>query len=478
MKHVLLFIALFILPGCMVGPDYVRPRICVPSSFEQVSTEAQQEAVNLACWWTMFNDDCLADLIKRAALNNYDFRIALARIEELGAYYQINRAKLFPEADAAMRVNREHYSLQLAQNEFLLPNQRTLDFLRCAVEVLWEIDLWGRLRRSYSAAFAEFEASIEDARGVYIMLVSDVATAYLDLRTLEKNMNLLKQRIEVDTKILALQKERSGSGIDSDILLQQAIIQLEESKSQLPLLEILYVQTQKGLAVLLGELPEAFEWGAQDERYRAHVPQACLPLRTGLSSELLRRRPDIRAAERLLAASTERIGEAIADFFPRFPLLCSVATESSRPSTWFSGGSLNWFVGVDTRWPLLNFGRVSYNVQAKKAIQKQAFLAYGQSVVRAFADVEKALVEYFKEQEREVYLSKRLAASCKERDLAKELFDAGLSDQSKYLLAEKTRIDIERLLTDAQRGVSRALVTVYKALGGGWAEDEDNPCIE
>ncbi len=469
----LLVFLLMVLPGCMMGPNYSRPVVPVPQSFIQATLEAQQECMNLACWWELFDDDCLTDLVKRATCSNFDLRIAVARIEELAAYYQINRAKLFPEADGAVNTNREHYSIQLAQYEFLPANQRTLDFLRCAFEVLWEVDLWGRLRRAYSAAYAEFEAQIEDARGVYIILVSDVATAYIDLRTLEKNIILLKERITVDTSLLALQRDRFTSGIDSNILVQQTLVQLEESKSQLPLLEILHAQTKQGLALLLGELPEGFVWGEEDSRYTAQIPHVDLPLEAGLPSELLRRRPDIRQAERLLAASTERIGEAIADLYPRFTFLCSVATESSNPATWFSAGSLNWFVGSTARWPLVNFGRVTYNIEAKRAVQRQALLAYCQSVVKAFTDVENALVLYFKEKERVEYLEKRLAALVKERDLTKELFCSGLVDQSRYLLAEKSRIEIEMLLTDAQRGVSIGLVTIYKALGGGWSECED-----
>lgn len=474
MKNLFLMSFLLMLPGCMVGPTYVRPRVCVPQEFEQVNANAQQEAMNLECWWTLFSDERLVELIQRATRQNYSFLIALAHIEELGAYFQISYAKLFPQADGVVQLNREHYSAQVAQNEFLRPNQRTIDFLRCAVEVLWEIDLWGRLRRAYRAGYAEYEASIEDARGVYILLVSDVAKAYIDMRTLEKNIQLLNELIEVDTGLLRLQKDRFDAGLDSNILVQQTTVRLANSKSQLPLLEILYKQTQQGLALLLGELPEGFSWGAQDDRYYARVPQVTSPLRTGLPSELLRRRPDIRQAERLLAASTERIGEAIADFFPRFPLLCNVASASSYPGTWFSAGSLSWFVGVTTQWPVLNFGRVTYNIQAKKAIQRQALLAYCKSVVSAFADVEKALVQFYKEQERVKVLDQALSAATKELAYSKDLFNAGLADQGTYLLSEKTRIEIERLLTDAQRAVSVALVTVYKALGGGWAEEDND----
>jgi NodT family efflux transporter outer membrane factor (OMF) lipoprotein len=426
--------------------------------------------MNLACWWKIFADDCLTELIEGASKNNFDFRIAVARIEEVGAYYQINRAKLFPEADGLLTLNREHYSAQVAQNEFLQANQLTLDFLRCAFSVFWELDLWGRLRRAYSAAYAEYEASIEDARGVYIVLVSNVASAYIDLRALEKNIEILTKRIAVDSSLLALQKERATSGLDNEILLQQTIAQLQESKSQLPLLESLYAQTHYGLALLLGELPEKFIWCKKDSPKRGHIPQAALPVKTGLPSELLRRRPDIRSAERLLAASTERIGEAIADFFPRFPLLATVGTESSNPKTWFSAGSLHWFVGVDTRWPLINFGRVTYSIQARSAVQKQALLTYCQSVVKALSEVEGALVEYSKQQERVIYLVRRLEAVGKERDLARDLFNAGLADQSRSLLTEKTYLDAERLLTDAKRAAAGSLITIYKALGGGWNE--------
>jgi outer membrane protein TolC len=215
---------------------------------------------------------------------------------------------------------------------------------------------------------------------------------------------------------------------------------------------------------LLGENPEQFV--LQSGKHA--VPQSNKTLGIGLPSELLRRRPDIRKAESLLAAAVEYVGQAIADWFPSFSLLGSVNTEVNKVPNLFTGGSISWMIGPSFRVPILTFGRIRFNIEAKKSAQKQALLAYCQSVVAALGDVENSLVSYFNEKDRMHIIEEKLFAVTRERDLISSLFQSGLDNQTEYLLAEKNRITTELELTNVKQSVSTSLISVYKALGGGW----------
>jgi NodT family efflux transporter outer membrane factor (OMF) lipoprotein len=301
-------------------------------------------------------------------------------------------------------------------------------------------------------------------RDVYIMLLGDVAKTYIDIRTLQKKIDLTQQQVDIDTKLLSLTKDRLQSGVASEIPDTEQQAALDDSKSQLVLLHTSFKQAVNRLAVLLGENPEQFV--LQPGKHR--VPESNKTLGIGLPSELLRRRPDIRKAESLLVAATEYVGQAIADWFPSFSLLGSVGTQVNKIPNLFTSGSISWSIGPSMRLPILTFGRIKFNVQAKKSAQQQALLAYCQSVVSALGDVENCLISYFNEKDRKNIIEEKLFAVTRERDLVSSLFQSGLDNQTDYLLAEKNRITTELTLTDVKQSVSTSLVSVYKALGGGW----------
>lgn len=473
LSGVLLVLYLVVLPGCfMVGPTYRAPCLVIPSEYQQLRADQVADAPDIARWWRVYDDETLWHLLEVGITYNYDLRIAAERIEEVRSLYNLAQAQLFPEMYGINEINRRHYSANLSQFEFLSTDQRTLDFLKFGFDVLWELDVFGRLRRAAQAAQAEYEAQIEDARSVYVLLLSKIADAYIDLKALEKRIELTNERIQLDTDLLTLQRDRFGSGIESNILVQQTVAQLEDSKSVLTTLTILYTQTLNGLAVLVGEFPEEFMLG----KTAAGVPLPLKRLHAGLPSELLQRRPDIRQSERLLRATTERVGEAIADFFPRFNLLASVSTEASQLSTWFASGSLNWFLGSTTRWPLITFGRLRFTVDSRNSVRRQALLSYCQKVIQAFAEVEDALVAYFEGEHRVSALTKRLEAVSFEVRLVEDRYQAGLADHSELLTSQKISVDIEEELVEAQRMFSKAFVFVYKALGGGWRDGDVSDC--
>jgi NodT family efflux transporter outer membrane factor (OMF) lipoprotein len=389
-------------------------------------------------------------------------RIAIEKIKEMRALYRIQNAKLFPEVGATADISRNNLSNKVLLDSYLPKTH--FDYFQFGFDAIWELDFWGKQAMARGAAYDEYLAGIESMRDVYIMLLGDVARTYVDIRRLQKKIDLLQQQVDINTKLLFLTKDRLQSGIASEIPDVEQLAELDESKSQLVLLQTSFKQSVNRLAVLLGENPEQFVLQPGEHK----VPQSNKPLGIGLPSDLLRRRPDIRKAESLLAASVEYVGQAVADWFPSFSLLGSAHTQVNKIPNLFTKGSITWSIGPSVSVPILTFGRIQFNVQAKKSAQQQALLAYGQSIVAALGDVENWLVSYFNEKDRKRILEEKLSAATRERDLVDSLFQSGLDNQTQYLLAEKNRITIELELTGVEQSVSTSLISVYKSLGGGW----------
>ena len=369
----LLICSLWILPGClMVGPQYRKP--CRPISTSYAHAQHSSPCADLAQWWTFFNDPCLNSLISKAIARNYDLKVALDKIDEMRAQYEISKSKLWPEIDAFAVALRTQLSQQncmpLQSNQTTSSSLFNLSsYLEGGIFTYWEIDLWGRTRHARDAAYAQLEAQVESMRDVYIMLLSNVATAYISIRALEKKIALQEERVKIDTALLGLTKDRLNAGLASDIPNQQEIQELQDTISTLITLKTTLEQTKNGLAVLLSENPQEFKLctGA------AEVPLSHKKIEVGLPSELLQRRPDIRQTERLLAAATENIGVAVADYFPRFSLLGAVGEATSRASHMTIPGSLSWSILPFVNWPLITYGRLKFTVDAKKAAERHAF---------------------------------------------------------------------------------------------------------
>jgi NodT family efflux transporter outer membrane factor (OMF) lipoprotein len=453
-------LALLFFSGCKVGHRYHRPNIPVPDKFAQ-QLQASDKA-DLANWWTFFQDPYLNTLIEKALANNYDMRIAIEKIKEMRAIYRIQNAKLFPEVDGTAVATGNALSNKTLIDSYLPKTH--FAYFQLGFDAIWEMDFWGKQQSARDGAYAEYQAGIENMRDVYIILLGDVAKTYIDIRTLQKKIDLTQQQIDINTKLLFLTKDRLQSGVASEIPDTEQQAALDDSKSQLVLLQTSFKQAVNQMAVLLGENPEQFV--LQPGKHT--VPESKKTLGIGLPSELLRRRPDIRKAESLLTAAVEYVGQAIADWFPSFSLLGSIGTQVNKIPNLFTNGSISWSIGPSLRLPILTFGRIKFNVQAKKSAQQQALLAYGQSVVTALGDVENSLVAYFNEKDRKNIIEEKLFAVTRERDLVSSLFQSGLDNQTDYLQAEKNRIAAELTLTDVKQSVSTALVSVYKALGGGW----------
>jgi multidrug efflux system outer membrane protein len=469
-----LAVAALVIAGCTVGPDYVAPETAMPERWGELpgddSVAARQpsaptaEPVALAEWWTTFQDQTLNSLIERAVQANPDLRAAQARVREARAQRGIISADLFPTVDAFGSYSRSRTS----ENSFGGPGGAPgteSDLYRAGFDASWEIDVFGGVRRNVEAADADIAASIEDRRDVLVTLLAEVAQNYVELRGFQRQIAIAQANLQTQRDTLQITRTRLEAGIASDLDVAQAEAQVQTTESQIPALESTSRQSIHALSVLLAQAPTSL---AEELSSDSPIPVAPAEVPIGLPSDLLRRRPDIRRAERELAAATARIGVATADLFPRFSLTGSLGLESSHFSDIGDYSSRFWSVGPSVSWPILDFGRIRSNIAVENAREEQAFAFYEQTVLTSLREVEDALVAFVQEQARRRTLSGAVDSNRRAVDLATQLYQQGLSDFLSVLQAQRDLYETEDALVQSDRAVTTNLVSLYKALGGGW----------
>lgn len=454
---------LLTLSGCTVGPNYQQPEVALPSSFSETNPLTEEEEVELRSWWTQFDDPQLNVLIHEAIVENLDFRRAIEKINQVRAEYQIKAAELAPKVDMTLEERRSRISQNLFDSPFLGPPLQ--NFYKVGFDASWELDIFGKRRRDKEAAFYTYEAERENARDVYITLLSEVASGYIEMRSLQHQIQKTKKQIYLNQELLSLTDSRLEAGLSSEIDVQSVRSLLELSRASLPPLESQLQQVIHGLAVLVGKPPEEFGEALKRE---APIPLSTKVIPTGLPSELLRRRPDIRRAERELAAATANVGSAIADLFPRFSLIGDFGLASNRSNNWFKAQSRMWSIGPSMDWPLFYFGRIRENIRAQTSVQQQALLSYEQTILTALEDVENSLIGYYKEDERRERLEKEVETKRRIYTLKKDLYLSGLADFQTFLQADEDLTASETELISSTQTLSTQLVALYKALGGEW----------
>jgi outer membrane protein, multidrug efflux system len=463
--------------GCTVGPNYRQPDSPLASTWQ----EAQQTGIgtrpaDLTRWWGAFNDPLLNSLIERAVGTNLDLRQAQARIREARAARAVTAAGEWPTVDVSGSYNR----IRSSENAFAVSPQGgggpssfsggDLDqnFYRAGFDASWEIDVFGGVRRSVEAADANVEASVEDRRNTLVTLLGDVAKNYIDVRGFQSRMEVARANLKAQQETLDLTRIRFQAGLASDLEVAQAEGQLNTTAAQIPTLESSLKQAAHRLDVLLGSQPGAL-W--DELAKQAAIPVLPSEVLVGLPSELLRRRPDIRRAERQLAAATAQVGAAMADLFPKFSLIGAAGLQSISASDWFSGGSRFWSVGPSIRWPLFDAGRIRANIEVRSAQQEQALTQYEKTILAALEDVENSLVNYSREQARYRSLRDAVAANRRAVSMANELYTQGLVDFLNVLENQRSLYASENDLAQSEATMAANLVALYKALGGGWETD-------
>jgi NodT family efflux transporter outer membrane factor (OMF) lipoprotein len=451
------------LSGCSVGRDYVPPQPDVPDAWHQGLTVGLDDGTaNLHTWWSTFDDPVLARLIDRAVAGNRTVKIALARVAEARAGARLARGEWFPDVDGTAVGQRARTS-----GDFPPPTEsRTDNVYSTGIDASWEIDLWGRIRRSVESANAGYDASVEDYRDALVVLFADVASTYIDVRALQARIRYALENVETQRGTVSLTADRNKAGLVGKLDVRQAQLNLASTESFIPTLRILLVQSIDRLAVLLGEhagpLYEEFEAVAP-------IPSAQPAVTIAVPAELLRQRPDIRRAERELAAQTAKIGVATGDLYPRLSLSGSFAFEGT--SDILEYGKRAWSFGPAIRWNLFDGGRVRARIKIEDARTEQALAAYEQTILVAFQDLEDGLVAYTQERIRRDALARSVIAAAYSVELVDTLYRTGLTDFQNVLDTQRSLFVQQDNLAESEGRVTTNLIRIYKALGGGWAKE-------
>jgi NodT family efflux transporter outer membrane factor (OMF) lipoprotein len=474
----LLVVGLLILQGCAaVGPDYEAPEIIMPDAWHESLVEGLESGdSNLHVWWKALNDPVLESLIQRAAEGNLDLKTAMARIEEARARRGVAEGEFYPDIDADVSYSREELSENVVPRGFRTEDQ---SLYSVGFDAAWEIDVFGRIRRSVESADAALQASVEDYRDVLVTLFAEVALNYTDVRSLQARLEVARENVQAQRETLELVETRFDAGLVPKLDVTQARSNLAISESTMPSLESSLIQAYNRLSVLLGEQPGALQAELAE---MSPIPAPPGRILVGIPAELLRQRPDIRRAERDLAAQTAQIGVATADLYPRFSLSGFFAYQARDNEDVFDASSAAYSVGPSIRWNIFDGSRILNNIRVEEARTKQALITYEQTVLLALEEVEDILAAYTREKVRMASLQRAVEATQESVSLVQTLYVDGLTDFQNVLDTERALLNQQDTLMESQGQVTRNLVSLYKALGGGWdpgtpgaESDQDGP---
>ena len=466
-----------LLAGCTLGPNYQRPATPVPPTFAETHAAAATNDTALAAWWHAFGDPELDALVNRAIARNLDVETAAARIREARAREIVTGAAGLPQVDAQTSASRQRISENAIPvppgagsgggntGSFGLPGSEFNTF-RLGFDASWEIDLFGKTRRSVEAARARTGAAIWNRRDVQVSVAAEVANTYLTLRTLQQRIATAQAEVARQRRSLQLVSARVRGGLVTGQDLAQQQSQLDTAQSAIPPLKAQANAQIHALGVLTGETPEAL---IAELSTLAALPSAP-PVPAGLPSDLLRRRPDIRAAERNLHAATAGIGVATADLYPRFSLSAAPALVSTVLASLLRWGSRSYSASASLDWPIFNGGRTRGNVSVANAQQQQALIAYRKTILTALQDVEDALSNIDNDRRQIASLDAAHGTAVRAEDIARGRYHGGLVTYSDVLQAQASRITLEGQLIQARSSLARDTVALLKALGGGWPE--------
>jgi multidrug efflux system outer membrane protein len=446
------------LGGCTLGPDYVRPDLDAPVSYIQPVQEGESFAN--AVWWELFQDPQLQELIRIALVENQDLGIAVSRIEEFRAVLGVTRSNQFPTVDIAGAAGRTDPSRNVFPGGL---SGEEIENYRLSADVFFELDLFGRLRRSTEAARGELLAAEEFRRGITISLVANVASTYMLLRDLDAQLEISRRTEVTRANSLRIIEARFEMGTVPRLDVNQAEIQLAVANSAVASAERLVGQTEHALSLLIGRNPGGIARGLPLQRQT--MPPS---IPAGLPSELLLRRPDVLSAEASLAAQTARIGVAEAARWPSLSLTGSFGFESQELSTLTQSGSDFLSIGGSIFQPLFNSGRNKRQVEIEQARTKQALLGYQQTLQRAFGEVEDALIAVRTYKVEREARARQAAAARSATMLSRARYDGGVSSYLEVLDAERSLFDAELTESQTLRLYINAVIELYKALGGGW----------
>lgn len=456
-----------VLGGCAVGPDYRPPQTVTPDQWHELPQTGLRvespDAPSLAAWWTTLNDPQLNEFIERALAGNKSVKQAYARVVQARAQRAIAGSGFWPSIGASASGNRSESEGNF--NERGEAVTTVGESYSTGFSASWELDLFGGQRRSYEAATAQLGASEAELRDVMVVLLGDVALSYVGVRTAQSRLDFAQRNLESQREALDITRWRAQAGLTTVLDVEQANTGYEQTRSQIPLLESSLVQNMNRLAVLTGQTPGALETVLHEHK---PIPIAPVDVVAGVPADVLRRRPDIRSAERQLAAQTAQVGVATAALYPSLTLNGSIAWQSLTASDLLDGFR-NERSGVSLSLPLFNGGALRQNIKVENALVDQALASYQATVLNAYEEVENSLDAWTSEQRRHQALIEAVGSARRASDLARIQYNSGLVDFETVLTSDRQLISLEDSLAVSDGEMTSNLIRLYKALGGGWS---------
>ncbi len=455
------------LAGCMVGPNFKPPQTAMPSAWEGVTKEtAEQPTVvtptpaELAEWWQEFSDPELTKLVEEAIAANLDMQFAEAQLRQARAQRGVVAGALWPAVNGSASYQRTHSAGTppvggLDQNLF-----------QAGLDAVWELDIFGGIRRNVESADANIQAAQEGLRDVQVSLAAEVALNYVELRGFQQQIVIAEENLKAQRHTADITRQRFNAGFVGALDVANADAQVATTESQIPVLETSARQAIYALSVLLARPPADLVKELSETEV---IPVTPPEVPIGLPSDLLRRRPDIRQAEAQIHSATAQIGVATADLFPKFSLTGSVNWQAAHFDQWFTDPSRSSSFGPSASWAIFQGGSIVSNIHVQEALRDQAFITYQKIVLTALQDVESALVAFSNEWEHRKDLNDAVVANRKAVTLAMQLYTEGQTDFLSVLDAERSLYASENALVQSTSTTATDLIALYKALGGGWA---------
>ncbi|MBU4563128.1 MAG: efflux transporter outer membrane subunit [Desulfarculus sp.] len=458
------------LAGCVtVGPDYKQPSTPkadvsgIADSAAQQGRRASISKQDLVSWWTVFNDPTLSKLIQEALKGNLDVREARAKVREARAQLTISRAGLFPSVDATGSYQQTRAITGYNANDEAIRAENT--YYNAGFDASWEIDIFGGTRRGVEAAKADIESEQASLESVWVSMAGEVAQTYVSIRSYQQRIKVAEDNLKAQADTLDILQARYKAGLSDELDVQQARYNLESSRSTIPSLKSGLESYINALAVLVGKMP-----GTLQKRLAktGDIPQAPFKVVLKIPADTLRQRPDIRMAERALAAQTARIGEATAELYPKFYLTGSIGLESMKSSKLFNAESNVWSILPSVTWPIFKAGSIRANIEVQNAKQEQLAAQYDKAVLVAVKEIRNSLTAFNQEQDRLAALTAAVDAAQKAADIAQDKYRQGLVNFNNVLDAQRSLFSYDDERISSLATITGDIISLYKALGGGW----------
>lgn len=464
---------LVVATGCMIGPDYRQPEPPVASGWVTPHTaDIAPSSEPIGPWWDTFGDPVLSYLIAQAYRQNPSLQAAGVRVLEAQARRGIAIGTIFPQTQNMIGGYRR---IVASKNTGTPITDRSFDEFVAGFDVAWEVDLWGKFRRGIESADAEVLAAAADYDDVLISLLAEVAANYIGIRTAQEELAVARHNVEIQRGSFGIASKRAEEGAVSDVDPAQSATLLHNTEAQIPAFEAAIDSQAATLSALLGLTPRRVEELVGTGR--AHIPTPPATIALGVPADLLRRRPDVRRTERQVAAQSAQIGVAKADLLPHLSLVGTIRLDSEDAAKFFEGRSFEAFGGPQLSWAILNYGRITNNVRVQDAQYQALVNDYTTVVLRAQAEVESALAEHRGARLRTVSLRKSVAAAQKAVDLVGQQYSEGAVDFTTVLLSQQFLVDQQNLLVASEGQQALTLVSLYKAIGGGWEPFDEQSIV-